>query len=313
VRELNPQKSFFYTIKPVIYGGLALLWQRCCSEHKRQPRSMAMITGLGFAFMDQSLKQKIAGWVARVLYKVALRGHDVLVFENPDDQAFFKEAGLIPGSIEVLRVDGSGVPTEDFPLTSLPFQKVQKGAAVKFLMIARVLRAKGIVEYAEAAALVRSRYREGAEFFYLGGLDPGGDGLSAEEFKTLCQRGSIHYLGEMGDVRPAIASCDVVVLPSYREGLPRSSLEAMAMGRVIVTSDVPGCRETVLHGQNGLLVPVRNARALAEALCQIIETAQHSPEKLHSMAHMSRKLCEERFDIKKVNRDLLGGLGIAYP
>jgi glycosyltransferase involved in cell wall biosynthesis len=173
-------------------------------------------------------------------------------------------------------------------------------------MIARLIRDKGVREYIEAAGEVRRVHPE-ARFQLLGPLDPNPTAISAEELEAWRRAGVVEYLGETSDVRPYLACAHVLVLPSYGEGTPGAVLEAMAMGRAVITTDVPGCRETVEHGRNGLLVPARDVRALADAMIRLIE----EPQLLAPMGIQGRAIAEERFDVHSVNRVILGAMGLA--
>jgi glycosyltransferase involved in cell wall biosynthesis len=197
-------------------------------------------------------------------------------------------------------INGSGVDLEYFAPSPLPEQPV-------FLMIARLLGAKGVREYAAAALRIRSR-RSGARFLLAGYRDGGPDCIRAAELDGWVSEG-LEYLGPLGDVRPAIRESSVYVLPSYREGTPRSVLEAMAMGRPIITADVPGCRETVVHGKNGLLVPPRDPESLAAAMESLIE----QPGLRAEMGARSLELCRSKYDVDAVNTALLEHLGLLGP
>jgi glycosyltransferase involved in cell wall biosynthesis len=177
---------------------------------------------------------------------------------------------------------------------------------VTFLLIGRVIRDKGVAEFVDAAKRVRLVHPE-ARFQLLGPLDSNPTAISQEELDGWVASGAIEYLGRTPDVRPNLAAAHVCVLPSYGEGMPRSVLEAMAMARPVITTDVPGCRETVVPERNGYLVPVRDAGALADAM---IRLAEASPERLAAMGAEGRKLAEERFDVRVVNRTIVEAMGL---
>lgn len=290
LRSLKPDRVFCYTIKPVIYGGLAMLFAKV-------PRSCAMITGLGYAFMGQNKKQKFAEWVVKVLYRRAFPQYSLVVFQNPDDQSLFANQKLLTKATKTLLVAGSGVSLERFR-----YQPAKVHSPIKFLMVARILRAKGAIEYLEAAAAVHKFAPGAAKFSYLGAFDHGGDGIASEEFLEKCTKCGVDYLGETKDVIPFIEKADVFVLPSYREGLPRSTVEAMAIGRAVLTTDVPGCRETVVKGHNGLLVPVKDVGALAGAMLEMIGLQNKNANHLPELGANSRLLAEAKFDVTVVNR-----------
>ena len=174
---------------------------------------------------------------------------------------------------------------------------------ITFLLAARLLREKGIVEYAEAARIVKSKYPD-TRFILLGSVDPNPGSLNAEEVSKWVTERLLEWPGHV-PVKSWMTQASVYVLPSYREGVPRSTQEAMAMGRAVITTDAPGCRETVVDGLNGFLVPVRDSVALAEAMMRFIK----QPALIETMGKASRMLAEERFDVHKVNAIMLATMG----
>jgi len=288
-RRIAPQAVIAYTIKPVTLGTLA-------AARAKVPNIVALITGLGFAFTEGGgLKRRLSRIVATLLYKRALAKASSVIFQNPDDRAFFRAARILRRD-DASVVNGSGIDLARFEPAPLPEAPI-------FLMIARLLGDKGVREYAAAAALVKAKHPQ-ARFQLVGYLDPSPDGITQAEVDGWA--GAVEFLGRMDDVRPAIAAARAYVLPSYREGTPRSSLEAMAMGRPIVTTDVPGCRETVVDGVNGLLVPVRDAEALAGAMARLIA----EPALAENMGRESRRIAEEKFDVHRVNEAILEAAGL---
>ncbi len=285
---------------------------------------------------ETPLKQRLAGWVARRLYKASLRHSRKVFFQNPDDRDAFVNLRLVDPT-KCIVVSGSGIdlahyrPTADGrpQTTDLPDNKkpgsTNPRPAISFLLIARLLRDKGICEYAEAAAIIKQDYPE-AEFHLVGDYDPNPSGLKPAEVEAWAKAGTIIYHGQHSDVRPFLRDCSVYVLPSYREGTPRTVLEAMATGRAIITTDAPGCRETVRPkggdqwavgswqladgklkiGANGILIPLRDAEALAEAMRFFIE----NPEQIAIMGRESRRYAEERYDVHKVNAVMLQEMGL---
>jgi glycosyltransferase involved in cell wall biosynthesis len=180
-------------------------------------------------------------------------------------------------------------------------------APATFLMMARLLKQKGVREFAAAAETVKARHPE-ARFVLLGDVDKNPNSVSRAEVEGWVARGILEWPGQVSDVVPYIARSSVYVLPSYyREGVPRSTQEAMAMARPVITTDNTGCRETVVGGVNGFIVPVRDAPALARAMLRFIE----QPELIEPMGRESRRLVEERFDIDSVNDTMLNAMGIA--
>lgn len=288
MRQVKPHAVLAYTIKPVIYGTLAA-WLAGV------PHRFALITGLGYAFTGEATGLRgVVKSVAQGLYKRALgRAHKVF-FQNPDDQALFRQLKLLPSTVPSVVVNGSGVDVGSFEVQPLP------PAPLRFLLIARLLGDKGVREYAQAARQVRARHPE-LRFSLVGWIDENPDAIAQSELDGWIADGTVEFLGRLSDVRPAIAQCSVYVLPSYREGTPRTVLEAMAMGRAVITTDAPGCRETVVDGDNGFLVPVKSVDALAQAMERFIT----EPELAARMGARSRQIAEEKYDVHKVNAVML--------
>lgn len=291
--RIKPTHVLAYTIKPVIYGSLA-------ARLVRVPHRFALITGLGFAFTGEQgtgLRRYLRA-LAQGLYRVALRGNHTVFFQNPDDEALFRNSHLLPVSVPFRVVNGSGVDVSTFQPSPLPLTN-------HFLLIARLLGDKGVREYVEAARRVRAKHPD-ARFSLVGWIDENPDAIAQAELDRWVNEGIVDYLGRLSDVRTAISDCSVYVLPSYREGTPRTVLEAMAMGRAIITTDAPGCRETVVDGENGYLVPVKSVDGLAEAMCRFIE----SPGLAAQMGARSRAIAEEKYDVHHVNAVMLREMGI---
>lgn len=319
----QPDAVLTYTAKPVIWGCIA-------ARIARIPTSYSMITGLGYAFTHERVfKQKLVRRIVCALYRIALSRVRVVFFQNPDDQREFQARGLIKNSTQCILINGSGVDTYHFTPESLPETPV-------FLLMARLVADKGIREYREAARLLRCKYPR-ARFLLAGGFDSNPNAVGRKEIGRWQEEGDIEYLGRLEDVRPTLAKIRVYVLPSYyREGTPRSILEAMSAGRPVITTDWPGCRETVerlgdtgmsecrnaenfsrrvesfgngggriLRGTNGFLVPVKDSGALAEAMEKFIE----QPGLAETMGRQSRRIAEEKYDVHKVNRVILEAMG----
>lgn len=288
MRITRPDVVLGYTIKPVVYGSIAA-WLA------RVPHRFALITGLGYAFTGEAAgKRKFINGIVRSLYALALGRTERVFFQNPDDEALFRRLNLIPRDVPSTVVNGSGIDLARFQCAPLPQGKVV------FLLIARLLGDKGVREYVASARKIRKRYPQ-VVFRLVGDVDDNPDSVSAQEVEAWRRGGTIEYLGRLDDVRPAIESCSVYVLPSYREGTPRTVLEAMAMGRAVITTDAPGCRETVLDGENGYLVPVKSVDALVNAMSRMIE----EPEQIVAMGARSRSIAEEKYDVHKVNTVML--------
>ena len=281
--KFQPDIILAYTIKPIIWGGIA-------SRVIPDTRFYALITGLGFAFNGEGFLRKVLSRLVIKLYKISLSNAHKIIFQNSDNLQIFLERGIVPKEKCTL-VNGSGVDIDYFSYTPVGDDKT-----VVFLTIGRLLGEKGFREYFEAAQIVKNKYPD-VTFQLLGPEDPSPDGLPINEVQDWHSRGVIDYLGFSEDVRSYIEACHVYVLPSYHEGMPRTVLEAMAMGRPILTTDVPGCRETVVANENGFLVPKMDAAALAERMIWFIEHRLCWEQ----MGMRSREIAEERFDVNKVN------------
>ncbi|VXB17261.1 Glycosyl transferase family 1 [Enhydrobacter sp. AX1] len=298
IKKIQPDIVLSYFIKPVIYGTLA-------AKLAKVPKKIAMIEGLGFAFTEQpegySKKAKIVQRVQVALFKLALPLADKIIFLNPDDVRDLLYKHSIPvRDYEVL--GGIGLKLADYP-----HQPVNpKNHETNFLFIGRLLKEKGIFDFIEAAKIVKQQYPN-TKFTVLGSTDADNPGaLHPNQVQELVATGLIDYPGQVANVVDWIANSDVFVLPSYREGVPRSTQEAMAVGRAVITTDVPGCRETVVDGVNGFIVPKWNPQALAEKMIYLIE----NPKKIIEMGEESYKIAQEKFDARKVNERLLKILGV---
>lgn len=284
MRRLRPDVFFGYTIKPVAYG---LLAARLCAV----PRRIAMITGLGYAFTEgPGAKRSVARIAAKAAYRLALLFADQVIFQNGDDREYFINSGLVHRPEQTALVAGSGVDLDHYAPAPLPDGPVQ------FLMIARLLHDKGVREFAEAARTVKRKHPE-ARFILVGRYDSNPAGIKPAEVTAWTREGILEHRGELTDVRPEIAACHVYVLPSYREGMPRTVLEALAMGRAIITTDVPGCRETVVDGENGVLVTPRDAGTLATAMLRCAVDRSF----VAAAGERSLALARARFDVNAVN------------
>jgi glycosyltransferase involved in cell wall biosynthesis len=293
-RRIKPNISLAYFIKPVIYGTTAA-WA------VGVPQRIALIEGLGYVYTDSSEKptwhRKLLKAVVSTLYKFALSKANQVVFLNGDDRSEFVSNGLVATEkAEIL--GGIGVDLNDWQ--QMPIQI----SPITFLLAARLLREKGVVEFANAARLVK-KLEPRVKFVLLGGLDSNPGALTQTEVQAWVTEGLLDWPGHV-DVKPWLAQASAFVLPSYREGLPRSTQEAMASGRAIITTDVPGCRDTVQNGVNGYLVPVRNEQALADAMLHFV----HNPHLFKSMGSESRALAEKNFDVYKINKRLIKIMGI---
>ncbi len=282
---------FCYTIKPIVWGGIA-------ARFAKVPSFYAMITGLGYAFQKGGVAKNLLNTLVKFLYRSALKKSKGVIFQNRDNMQVFIDEGIVPKE-KCFLVNGSGVDLSHYSLSPLP-------STPHFLLIARLLGDKGIREYAQAAKLVKQKYPE-AVFELVGPEDPSPDGIKLDEVQQWTESGAIKYSGSTTDVRPFIGSCSIYVLPSYHEGMPRTVLEAMAMGRPILTTDVPGCRETVVNGENGWLVEKANVEQLAERMIWFIE----NQEQWSVMGNKSHTMANEKFDVHKVNAEILKVMGLS--
>jgi len=282
-----------FSSKPVVYGLLA-------ARLAGVPVRSAMITGIGSALAGGGDRRShTARWVLERLYRRSLRYADVVFFQNADDERLFRDRALVRPDQRVVRIAGSGVDLDHFRVVPLP------PPPLVFLMICRLIRDKGVIEFVEASRIV-GKCRPDARFQLLGPLDVNPTAITERQLSAWQEEGVVEYLGRADDVRPAWAAAQVCVLPSYHEGMPRVVLEAMSIGRAIITTDVPGCRETVRDGENGYLVRARDPVALAERMCDMID----QPDRLAGMGRLSRVMAEERFDVHSVNRVIMDALGI---
>ncbi|MBA6302266.1 glycosyltransferase family 4 protein [Colwellia sp. MB02u-14] len=286
IKFYQPDKILAYTIKPIIWGGIA-------AKFIKNVDFFPMITGLGYAFSTDTFKRTVVNFIAKNLYRLALTDAKAVIFQNNDNMNTFVENGLISGQ-KCHRVYGSGVDIDLFERYPLPNKEIT------FLLIARLLGDKGIREYAEAAERIKLIYPK-VNFELLGPYDSSPDAISETEINNWHHNNIINYLGETKNVLPFIKNCHIFTLPSYHEGLPRTALEAMAVGRPILTTDTSGCRDTVIERKNGFLVPIKDSEALFQKMKWFIE----QPESWEKMAVESRKLVCEYFDVKKVNSSIL--------
>ncbi|MCG6656331.1 glycosyltransferase family 4 protein [Halomonas campisalis] len=291
LRRVRPRAVFGYTIKPVVYGSLA-------ARLAGVPRIYSMITGLGHVFTTENARNRRLQKIIGVLYRLGIACNRKVFFQNPDDLQEFMDRGMLKDQGKAVRTYGSGVDMQRFAREPLPKE------ATIFLFIGRLLTEKGIAEFCEAARQVQADYPD-AHFIAVGPHDANlPHSCAAEDLERWKAEGVVEFVGGVSDVRPWIKECSVFVLPSYREGTPRSVLEAMSMGRAIITSDAPGCRETVEEGVNGFLVPPRTSQPLAEAMRRFLE----EPEHIAAMGEASWQLAERHYDVHKVNRVILDAM-----
>jgi len=283
VKATNPDLVFSYTIKPNIWGAIA--------ANRVGIESIAMVTGLGYAFTDTdkpSLKSRIVRLISKMLYSFSTSKNKAVIFQNPDDKDDFLRLKYLKDPSKARIVNGSGVNMEYFRRVVLPDAPI-------CLFIGRLHKNKGIREYGEAAVLLKKKYPE-ARFLIVGYFDEGPDSIQESDIAGWVEHG-VEFIGHVVDIRESISMASIYVLPSYREGTPRSTLEAMSMGRPIITTNAPGCRETVIDRRTGYIVPIRDIPALASK----IECLINNDELRSEMGKNSYELCRKKYDVNSVN------------
>ena len=287
-KKSRPDVILAYGVKLVIWGGF--------SSKLTNASFFALITGLGFAFQGDSLKRRALSRLVVFLYRVALINSKAVIFQNKDNRDVFVKKNIVPFSKTYI-INGSGVNTEKFDIAKLPSD------GMNFLCLARLLGEKGLKEYAAAAKIVKEQFTD-VNFILVGSVDSSPDAISLKEVNRW--RDYIDYKGSTNDVRPYIENCHVYVLPSYHEGIPRSTLEAMSMGRPIITTDAVGCRDTVEDGINGFKVPVASVMELVDRMIWFIK----NKDKIQDMGLHSRAIVDSKFDVNKVNKKILDIMGL---
>ena len=290
LKGISPDVLISRAIKPVIYGTIS-------GWLTNVPHRVAMIEGLGYVYTEDGTeptrKKKVLRAVVSAMYRLALRQAHRVVFLNSDDLNDFTHWKIVDATKSTV-LGGIGVDVDEWSFVPPVMEPI------RFIFVARLLREKGIEQFMDAARRVKKRY-PAAEFLVLGDLDSNPGGIQAIQMQEWVESGVGEWPGYV-DVPPWLERSSVFVLPSYyREGVPRSSQEAMAMGRAIITTDMPGCRDTVEDGVNGFMVPVRDDKALEDAMIRFIE----QPDLIVSMGRESRRLAEERFNVHEVNNRLM--------
>jgi glycosyltransferase involved in cell wall biosynthesis len=294
MREWRPDVVIAYTQKPIIYGGLA-------ARMAGIPRYYVIMSGLGFLFSSNGVWRSALRTIVSLVYRQSVRrAHTIFVF-NSDDRAEMLSRGIIDGDHRVTQVPGSGVDTERFAAQPLPH------SPPTILMVARLMRDKGVHEFVASARIVKQHFPE-ARFQILGRPEERNPtGVSRQEVAQWAHEGIVELLPETRDVRPHLAAATIFALPSYyREGLPRTILEALATGRPVVTTTLPGCRDAIQHGVTGLLVAPRDPIALANAFLDLLS----NPARLSVMSAAARLVAEQKYDVKLVNRALIEGMSL---
>ncbi len=290
-RRLKPSATLGYTVKPVIYGAIAARMAGVKSIS-------SMITGVGYLFISKTLKAKILKQLVLFLYRLGIWCSSRLIFQNDDDRAEFISEGLVSNSKSHV-VNGSGVNMSRFSRAPYPEK-------LTFFMLSRAMYSKGVIEYAEAAKMVKARYPE-VQFMFLGAFEGIQDSIPESDFRSqYIDSGILDYYSETSDVPSYIARSSVYVLPSYREGTPRTVLEAMSMGRAIITTDVPGCRGTVKDGVTGYLVEARSPEVVANAMIKFVE----NPSLVSEMGEQSYEYCYNKYRIDLVNESMISVMSL---
>lgn len=287
-RSLKPQIVHHLTIKPILYGGIA-------ARLARVPAMINAVTGLGYLFISQKFFAKFLRFFVKKGFRFSFRHPNMrVIFQNSDDRNQFVQDRLIKRENGLL-IKGSGVPLDEYRPLPNP-----DDAEIVVLLPSRLLWDKGIAEFVQAADILRQHYT--IRMVLAGEIDPGNPAsISKKQLDTWVSQGFIEYWGFQKNIQEAFARAHIICLPSYREGTPRVLIEAAACARPIVTTDVPGCRDIVIHGENGLLVEAKNAQALAEGIAQLIK----NPELRTRMGERGRKIVEENFSSCQVNRETL--------
>ncbi len=281
LRDIKADKLFLFQAKTIIYGSIA-------ARELGIKEVYSLVAGAGSIFLKDDFKTRLVRRLLVSEYKYSMRDNKVVFFQNEDDRKLFTDCGIVRKQ-KVTMLPGSGVNCERFTESPMPENTA-------FLCISRLIRDKGVYEFLEAARRVKKDYKD-VRFLLVGPYDSNPSALKKEELEEYIKDGSVEYFGEQKDVRPYIEEASVFILPSYREGTPKTNLEAMAMGRAVITTDAPGCRETVVDGENGYLVAVKDVNALVEKCKVFIE----KPELAKEMGIRGRKMAEDTFDVNIVN------------
>lgn len=283
LKEIKPNKIFSFQAKTVIYGGLA-------AQLLGIKEVYPLIAGIGSIFLKDDIKTRLIRAIMVTEYKLAMKESPAVFFQNADDLQIFKDNGIVTKQ-RVTMLHGSGVNTKRFTVTEQP-------KATAFLCISRLIRDKGVYEYLQASKMIKEKYPD-IRCMLVGPYDSNPSAITPEELTPFTEAG-VEYFGEQEDVRPFLKQSSVFVLPSYREGTPKTVLEAMASGRAVITTDAPGCRETVKDGENGILIPIKDVTALYETMEYFIQ----NPGCILSMARKGREMAEKIFDVTLVNAEI---------
>lgn len=287
--EEKPDKVFSYTIKPVIFGSIA-------AHQTKVKEIFSLVCGLGYVYSVNNLKTKIIRPICNLAYKIAFKYNKKVIFQNKDDVNDFVIKKIIYKD-KCKIVNGSGVDLNLFRKNKLPNNN-------SFIMVSRIIKEKGVKEFFEAAAIVKEKYPD-SKFTYIGAYDKSYE-KDFEHLKPYIEKGIVEYIPETDNVAEYISKSAIFVLPSYyREGIPKTLLEATAMGRPIITTNTPGCKETIKEGINGYFVDVKNSKDLADKMEKMINN-----KNLQKMGDESYQICFNKFDIKIINEDMMKIMGV---
>ena len=285
----NVDLVFPYTIKPVMYSSLA--------ARKMSVKTVGLVNGLGYVFSGSTLKQRLLQKVIVPAYRYCVAMNHAMVFQNSDDQDYFRSSSILSKSCSTHLVAGSGVNLKEFK-----WREPRGSDQLRFAFVGRLLVEKGIYMFLEAAQELKKKWPE-AEFHVFG--EPQNDSpnsIKLPEIELLAEQGVVTYHGRCSDIAKKLGEMDVIVCPSwYREGVPRALLEALSVGLALIVADTPGCRDTVRDGENGFLVPPKNLKMLT----RMMECMLDNPQRVHDMSFRSRGIAEDKYDVKKVNAQLL--------
>lgn len=292
LKTLKPSILHTFTAKPNIYGTIA-------GKLARIPIIINTITGLGSFYVENNLKSKFVRGLINLFYGLAFLFSDCVIFHNFDDLKYFYKIGLVRKAKATV-IKGSGIDTKQFSPRSTQSKTLEQlrkelnlNSKIVILMIARLLKHKGVLEYCRAAQIIKFYYEDTVEFLLVGDFDKGNPFcIEKDKLYYFIQNDIIKFLGRRDDIKEIIALCDVFVLPSYREGIPRTLIEAASMGKPIVTTNAVGCKEVVEHGRNGFLIPLKDSDALAEA----IETLIKNKKSREKFGKHSRQKAIKEFD-----------------
>ncbi|WP_289039734.1 glycosyltransferase family 4 protein [uncultured Zobellia sp.] len=278
---------FPYTIKPVIYGSFA--------AKKLGIPVISLITGLGFTFSRVTTKAKVLQSVTEFLYRKALKSNKAVIFQNSDDLELFKNHKIVARNQSLHVVNGSGINLDKF---SFKPRRHSSSSAVKFVLVARLMKEKGVELLMNGARELKPHYPN-SEFHIIGEPpENSSSAVSKKELEELDRNGTIVYHGKSTNVAKSISELDIFVLPTYyREGVPRSILEALSSGMPIITTMQPGCKETVVEGKNGFLIAPKEEKPLVDAMKYFLD----NPGQIEIMGQESRKLAENKFDVNLIN------------